>query len=197
MLQRAALAGLAPQLRWPIISWAHVARVVVVIGAVLGLAALCCGVAWLFDVYTAVDAIRLVSHLAIQLHYGFTALYLFFLCSDLVLSAIQRFTAAESRLLLLLSLFGGNNNNGGGRQNAARFVSGVDRLASATDGASQRLLPPCGVCDENERRVAYVPCGHLYACFACDRKIRENCAPPPRCPVCRASIEQSIEVFIL
>ncbi|XP_050072296.1 uncharacterized protein LOC126560379 [Anopheles maculipalpis] len=51
----------------------------------------------------------------------------------------------------------------------------------------------CIICEDNERTVAFVPCGHLCACKACARSL---CYYNPVCPLCRKFIERKLEIYI-
>uniref|UniRef100_A0A182SV09 RING-type domain-containing protein n=1 Tax=Anopheles maculatus TaxID=74869 RepID=A0A182SV09_9DIPT len=51
----------------------------------------------------------------------------------------------------------------------------------------------CILCEDNERTVAFIPCGHLCACKACARAL---CHYNPVCPLCRKFIERKLEIYI-
>ena len=45
----------------------------------------------------------------------------------------------------------------------------------------------CTVCMEAERGVMFLPCSHVVACVGCAAQLDE-------CPVCRAAIEQKLQM---
>jgi hypothetical protein len=46
----------------------------------------------------------------------------------------------------------------------------------------------CQVCFENERSEIFIPCGHFCCCASCYKNL-----PAPSCPMCRATIQDSID----
>jgi len=46
----------------------------------------------------------------------------------------------------------------------------------------------CKICEENEKQVVFLPCGHFCTCFDCSERI-ENC------PLCRGAIIQKVKTF--
>ena len=51
----------------------------------------------------------------------------------------------------------------------------------------------CVVCLENKKSHAFNPCGHMCVCETCaDKIIQSDC----KCPICRADIINSLEIFI-
>lgn len=46
----------------------------------------------------------------------------------------------------------------------------------------------CKICYENERQIAYVPCGHVVSCSKCSFCTKE-------CPICRAMISNVIRLY--
>lgn len=76
-----------------------------------------------------------------------------------------------------------------GRTSSAR---GGERPSVSASASSNANAPACVVCLEGrgELMVA-VPCGHL-VCRSCSRRLGR----PAPCPVCRASIERMVRVFL-
>eukprot|EP00457_Paulinella_chromatophora_P007762 gb/GEZN01007787.1/.p1 GENE.gb/GEZN01007787.1/~~gb/GEZN01007787.1/.p1 ORF type:complete len:426 (-),score=39.79 gb/GEZN01007787.1/:134-1411(-) len=50
----------------------------------------------------------------------------------------------------------------------------------------------CGICMARKKNAVLVPCGHLYACIPCSRKLRTGNMP---CPLCRKPIRSVLRVF--
>jgi len=64
---------------------------------------------------------------------------------------------------------------------------------NSNSNSSARLDPyedpnSCVVCMDAERRVVFIPCGHLVCCRDCG--ILQK-----KCPICRADLQESITVF--
>uniref|UniRef100_A0A182QKG6 RING-type domain-containing protein n=1 Tax=Anopheles farauti TaxID=69004 RepID=A0A182QKG6_9DIPT len=51
----------------------------------------------------------------------------------------------------------------------------------------------CIICEDNDRAVAFVPCGHLCVCKTCAAHIIYN---NPVCPLCRTYIEKKLQIYI-
>ena len=47
----------------------------------------------------------------------------------------------------------------------------------------------CKVCLTNRATVVILPCAHLVSCPSCVKRLRD-------CPLCRASAERALEIFI-
>uniref|UniRef100_A0A182MRZ6 RING-type domain-containing protein n=1 Tax=Anopheles culicifacies TaxID=139723 RepID=A0A182MRZ6_9DIPT len=68
------------------------------------------------------------------------------------------------------------------------------RMEIVPEGVSHRsTVGTCIICEENDRAVAFVPCGHLCVCKGCARSI---CYYNPKCPLCRSYIKERLEVYI-
>uniref|UniRef100_A0A182IVG3 Uncharacterized protein n=1 Tax=Anopheles atroparvus TaxID=41427 RepID=A0A182IVG3_ANOAO len=55
------------------------------------------------------------------------------------------------------------------------------------------LIGLCIICEDNERSVAFVPCGHICACKVCSIHL---CYHNPVCPLCRSYIQQKLEIYL-
>lgn len=51
----------------------------------------------------------------------------------------------------------------------------------------------CIICMENNRNILFEPCHHLSCCSTCINQMRNR--PNFNCPICRTSIEQTVEVY--
>lgn len=60
---------------------------------------------------------------------------------------------------------------------------------ASTNENSQHVLNPCLMCHQAEKSLACLPCGHLTACMKCGASLRT-------CPICRATIEAFIRVYL-
>ncbi|KFB36324.1 hypothetical protein ZHAS_00003448 [Anopheles sinensis] len=58
---------------------------------------------------------------------------------------------------------------------------------------NRTTIGSCIICEDNDRSVAFVPCGHICACKICSNHL---CNHNPVCPICRSYIRQKLEVFI-
>lgn len=58
---------------------------------------------------------------------------------------------------------------------------------------NRTTIGSCIICEDNERSVAFVPCGHICACKVCSNHL---CYHNPVCPICRSYIQQKLEIFI-
>ncbi|CAB9515903.1 IAP repeat-containing protein 3 [Seminavis robusta] len=77
-----------------------------------------------------------------------------------------------------------------GTRNAPRSVSSN---ATSTSGARSRKLGRCTICGDTDKNHVFVPCGHLCACKNCaGQVIKRNM----KCPVCRGSVTEAIQVFL-
>uniref|UniRef100_A0A182Y3B9 RING-type domain-containing protein n=1 Tax=Anopheles stephensi TaxID=30069 RepID=A0A182Y3B9_ANOST len=75
-------------------------------------------------------------------------------------------------------------------RNATGSVRRPDR---AEEDCNRSTVGNCIICEDNERTVAFIPCGHLCVCKAC---ARELCYYNPLCPLCRKFIERKLEVYL-
>ncbi len=53
----------------------------------------------------------------------------------------------------------------------------------------------CIICEENEPRVALIPCGHMPGCIACTQRILSDAAAAALCPTCRTPVTGVLKVF--
>uniref|UniRef100_A0A1S4HCF5 RING-type domain-containing protein n=2 Tax=gambiae species complex TaxID=44542 RepID=A0A1S4HCF5_ANOGA len=51
----------------------------------------------------------------------------------------------------------------------------------------------CIICEDDDRTIVFVPCGHLCVCKTCARNIAYY---NPVCPVCRTHIEKQLKVYL-
>lgn len=56
--------------------------------------------------------------------------------------------------------------------------------------SKQEEIQECGICMENLKNVALVPCGHLGYCLTCIQKLKEQ-----MCPTCKQPIQQVLKIF--
>ena len=73
------------------------------------------------------------------------------------------------------------------KQEAHEAVARARAAEAATSAAEDRLL--CVVCQDGERGVLLVPCGHCVLCAAC----APACAA---CPICRADVAERKAVVL-
>eukprot|EP00808_Paulinella_micropora_P026537 g81692.t1 len=72
-----------------------------------------------------------------------------------------------------------------------------DKPGSINDEEGKKIVDEskdntCGICAANRKNAVLVPCGHLYACIPCSRKLRNGNFP---CPLCRKPIRSVLRVF--
>ena len=48
----------------------------------------------------------------------------------------------------------------------------------------------CGICNENEKDIALVPCGHVFCASCLDNTFYAEC------PVCRRAITSKLSIFL-
>lgn len=71
-----------------------------------------------------------------------------------------------------------------------------DKLNRINDAYS--TLYYCQICFENERKIRFVPCGHVVSCAQCAEKIMQEAnASFRKCPICRSVIIDTAPVFIV
>lgn len=71
----------------------------------------------------------------------------------------------------------------GGWKNGKKYGEGVTRWKMAQN--EERV---CRICWEEKVEMAFVDCGHVVACLACARQVRD-------CPVCRRTVKQVVKLF--
>lgn len=54
----------------------------------------------------------------------------------------------------------------------------------------KKNMNKCIICWENKAIIAYIPCGHVFACDACSKQIEKN-----ECSICRQKPINKIRVF--
>uniref|UniRef100_A0A182NTU9 RING-type domain-containing protein n=1 Tax=Anopheles dirus TaxID=7168 RepID=A0A182NTU9_9DIPT len=82
--------------------------------------------------------------------------------------------------------------------NAPRRPAQNAREAPARSPPAGRAPNPptigtCIICEDNDRAVAFVPCGHLCVCKVCATHISHY---NPVCPLCRTYIEKKLDVYV-
>jgi len=65
------------------------------------------------------------------------------------------------------------------------IVESLDKMAQKTENNK------CTVCYTRLKKVAFVPCGHLFCAHCADRAITRN-----RCFTCRGRIDHALTVFL-
>jgi hypothetical protein len=56
------------------------------------------------------------------------------------------------------------------------------------DAGNPHCTQKCCICDEQELRIAFLPCGHLCCCAMCGAGLQY-------CPICRQSVEETVRIF--
>ena len=69
----------------------------------------------------------------------------------------------------------------------------IKLLNEFTGDVKPTQIKLCTLCFVKERSIAF-QCGHFLACSDCTAKILER--NPPKCPVCRAEIVETLKVFL-
>lgn len=58
-----------------------------------------------------------------------------------------------------------------------------------TDEETEESTAQCTICLTNKKCVVSSPCGHIVSCVSCAKQLQ------PKCPMCRARINQLVKVF--
>merc|ERR1712137_1117902 len=69
----------------------------------------------------------------------------------------------------------------------------ASRTQKKKDVSEKKELGECSVCMDRVKSHALVPCGHLCACVECAAHLIKKKLP---CPVCRGSIERSVQIYV-
>ena len=80
-----------------------------------------------------------------------------------------------------------SNSNNSNNSSSNSSEQKVDH-ALADLSLQQQEKELCVVCLHSAKSLAFVPCGHLCACTACGKKLKE-------CPLCRAPVQQWLRVY--
>ncbi|VDO78030.1 unnamed protein product [Heligmosomoides polygyrus] len=75
---------------------------------------------------------------------------------------------------------------------SGRRESTYSVISSAEKANDERIQ--CCICIFNEKTVFLRPCNHICLCEGCFRAVMNE--DLPRCPICRATIESHINVFL-
>jgi len=67
------------------------------------------------------------------------------------------------------------------------------RIKGALGDEQSRLQ--CVVCLCQQKTSLFLPCKHLCACTDCAARILKGSAGKPTCPLCRAPVEQVLDVY--
>uniref|UniRef100_A0AAG5DBA1 RING-type domain-containing protein n=1 Tax=Anopheles atroparvus TaxID=41427 RepID=A0AAG5DBA1_ANOAO len=79
------------------------------------------------------------------------------------------------------------------RANDQRMDGGPAVRARRRETPNRSTIGLCIICEDNERSVAFVPCGHICACKVCSIHL---CYHNPVCPLCRSYIQQKLEIYL-
>lgn len=52
----------------------------------------------------------------------------------------------------------------------------------------------CGICRTNEANTIFLPCGHLYACYDCAKKWKDDYSG--KCPTCNRKIDSLMRIYV-
>ena len=77
-----------------------------------------------------------------------------------------------------------------GKDTVDRGSRGSDNDKKTQDDVERELsLSKCGICTNNDRQIAFFPCGHVYCCIDC-------CLYFGKCPVCKKRITAIGKIYI-